>query len=197
MSDKMINDQALDIIFREARTRNGWQERKVSETLIQAVYDLMKWGPTAANSCPARFVFVTSEEGKKRLAPHLSEGNREKTMKAPCCVIIGYDLEFHEKLPHLFPHTDAKSWFAGKDELIRTSAFRNGSLQGAYFMIAARALGLDCGPMSGFDNAGVDEEFFKGAKIKSNFLCAIGYGTDENLFPRLPRLSFEKACEIV
>ncbi|MBB5517558.1 malonic semialdehyde reductase [Amphiplicatus metriothermophilus] len=197
MSDKMINDEALDIIFREARTRNGWEDRPVTETLMQAVYDLMKWGPTSANCCPARFVFVTTPEGKKRLEPHLSEGNRAKTMAAPCCVIIGYDLEFHEYLPKLFPHTDAKSWFEGKQELIRATAFRNGTLQGAYFIIAARALGLDCGPMSGFDNEGVDREFFAGTKIKSNFLCNIGYGTEENLFPRSPRFAFDEVCKIV
>ncbi|HXI85965.1 MAG TPA: malonic semialdehyde reductase [Parvularculaceae bacterium] len=197
MSDKMINDQALDIIFRNARTRNGFEARPVSRTLMQAVYDLMKWGPTSANCSPARFIFVTSEEGKKRLEPHLSEGNRAKTMKAPCCVIIAYDMEYYENLPRLFPHTDAKSWFVGNDALIKTTAFRNGSLQGAYFLIAARALGLDCGPMSGFNNAGVDEEFFKGTNWKSNFLCNIGYGTDEKLYPRGPRLSFEEACEIV
>lgn len=197
MSDKMINDEALDIIFREARTRNGWEDRPVTETLMQAVYDLMKWGPTSANCCPARFVFVTTPEGKKRLEPHLSEGNRAKTMAAPCCVIIGYDLEFYEHLPKLFPHTDAKSWFEGKEELIRTTAFRNGTLQGAYFIIAARALGLDCGPMSGFDNEGVDREFFAGTKIRSNFLCNIGYGTDENLFPRSPRFGFDEVCKII
>ncbi|WP_425410414.1 malonic semialdehyde reductase [Hyphococcus sp.] len=197
MSDKMINDQALDIIFREARTHNGWEERKVTPTLMQAVYDLMKWGATSANCSPARFVFVTSDEGKARLKPHLAEGNRDKTMKAPCCVIIGYDMEFYEKLPELFPHTDAKSWFVGNDDLIKSTAFRNGTLQGAYFMIAARALGLDCGPMSGFDNAGLDEEFFKGTPVKSNFICNIGYGTDENLFPRSPRLTFDDACQVV
>lgn len=197
MSDKMINDEALDIIFRDARTRNGWEPRKVTRPLMQAVYDLMKWGPTSANGSPARFVFVASEEGKARLAPHLSEGNRAKTLAAPCCVIIGHDMAFHEKLPQLFPHTDAKSWFAGNDALIETTAFRNGSLQGAYFIIAARALGLDCGPMSGFDNAGVDAAFFAGTSIKSNFLCAIGYGTDENLFPRSPRLEFDEACKVV
>jgi 3-hydroxypropanoate dehydrogenase len=197
MSDKMINDEALDIVFRDARTRNGWEERKVTTTLMQAVYDLMKWGPTSANCSPARFVFVTSDEGKLRLKPHLDKGNVAKTMASPCCVIIGHDMEFYEKLPQLFPHTDARSWFSGNDKKIADTAFRNGTLQGAYFMIAARSLGLDCGPMSGFDNAGVDEEFFKGTSVKSNFICSIGYGTDENLFPRSPRLSFDEACEIV
>jgi 3-hydroxypropanoate dehydrogenase len=197
MSDKIINDQALDIVYRDARTRNGWEDRKVTRTLMQAVYDLAKMGPTSANCSPARFVFVVSDEAKARLKPHLIPGNVDKTMKAPCCVIIGHDMEFYEKLPELFPHTDARAWFAGNDELIKTTAFRNGTLQGAYFMIAARALGLDCGPMSGFNNDGVDKAFFAGTKIKSNFLCSIGYGTDENLFPRSPRLAFDDSCEIV
>lgn len=197
MSDKMINDQALDIIFREARTRNGWEARDVTRTLMQAVYDLTKWGPTSANCSPARFVFVASKEGKARLEPHLSEGNRAKTMAAPCCVIIAHDMEFYEKLPQLFPHTDARSWFVGNDALIKETAFRNGTLQGAYFMIAARALGLDCGPMSGFNQDGVNAEFFSGTSWKANFLCSIGYGTDENLFPRSHRLAFDEACEIV
>lgn len=197
MSDKMINDQAMDLIFREARTRNGWRDRKVSRPLMQAVYDLMKWGATSANCSPARFVFVMSDEAKARLKPHLSGNNAEKTMKAPVCVIVAYDMEFYEKLPALFPHTDARSWFVGNDKLIAETAFRNGTLQGAYFMIAARGLGLDCGPMSGFDNAGVDREFLAGTTWRSNFLCNIGYGTDENLFPRSPRLDFDDACRIV
>lgn len=197
MSDKMIADQALDLIFREARTRNGWEDRAVSRALMQAVYDLMKWGPTSANCSPARFVFVASKQGKERLVPHLAPGNRAKTMAAPACVIIGHDMAFHEKLPELFPHADARSWFAGNDELIARTAFRNGSLQGAYFIIAARALGLDCGPMSGFDNEAVDREFFAGTTVNSNFICNIGYGTDENLHPRGPRLAFDEACEIV
>lgn len=197
MSDKMIADQALDLIFREARTRNGWEDRAVSRALMQAVYDLMKWGPTSANCSPARFVFVASKQGKERLVPHLAPGNRAKTMAAPACVIIGHDMAFHEKLPELFPHADARSWFAGNDELIAKTAFRNGSLQGAYFIIAARALGLDCGPMSGFDNEAVDREFFAGTTVNSNFICNIGYGTDENLHPRGPRLAFDEACEIV
>ncbi len=197
MSDKMINDEALDIIFRQARTRNGWEERPVSTTLMQAVYDLMKWGPTSANCSPARFVFVATTAGKERLKPYLAPGNVEKTMTAPCCVIIGNDMAFYEKLPQLFPHTDAKAWFVGNEALIEKTAMRNGTLQGAYLMIAARALGLDCGPMSGFDNAGVDKEFFDGTTIKSNFICTIGYGTDKNLFPRSPRLAFDEACRIV
>ncbi|MEQ1930092.1 MAG: malonic semialdehyde reductase [Parvularculaceae bacterium] len=197
MSEKIISDEALDVIFRSARTRNGWQEKKVSSTLIQAVYDLMKWGPTSANCSPARFVFVTTPAGKERLKPHIGAGNLAKTMAAPAVVIIGHDLEFYEKLPQLFPHTDAKSWFVGNEKLIETTAFRNGTLQGAYLMIAARALGLDCGPMSGFNNDGVDKEFFAGARVKSNFICNLGYGTDENLFPRAPRLSFDEACKVI
>lgn len=197
MSDKIVNDEALEIVFRSARTRNAWEPRAVAQTLIHAVYDLAKMGPTSANCSPARFVFVTTAEGKERLKPLLSEGNRAKTMAAPCCVIIGHDMKFYEKLPQLFPHTNARTWFEGNDELIRATAFRNGTLQGAYLMLAARALGLDCGPMSGFDNDGVDREFFGGTSIKSNFLCSIGYGTDENLFPRSPRLTFDEACRIV
>ena len=197
MSDRIINDEALDVIFREARTRNGWEPREVSRTLIQAVYDLTKWGPTSANCSPARFVFVMSKEAKERLKPHLLPGNVEKTMASPCCVIIAYDMAFHEKLPQLFPHADAKSWFAGNDALIEETAMRNGSLQGAYLIIAARALGLDCGPMSGFDKGGVDKAFFAGTTFKANFLCNIGYGTDEKLHPRGPRLAFGEACQIV
>ena len=197
MSDKIINDQALDILFRDARTRNGWQERDVSRALMQAVYDLAKWGPTSANCSPARFVFVTSDEGKKRLKSSLLGSNVEKTLAASACVIIAHDTKFHEHLPTLFPHTDAKSWFDGDDDLIAQTAFRNGTLQGAYFMIAARALGLDCGPMSGFDKKGVDREFFKGTSFKSNFLCNIGYGTDQDLFERAPRFDFEEVCEVV
>lgn len=197
MSDRMINDEAMDLIFRGARTRNGWQERKVSRPLMQAVYDLMKWGATSANCSPARFVFIASDEAKARLRPFLSGNNAAKTMKAPVCVLVAHDLEFYEKLPQLFPHTDARSWFVGKEALIETTAFRNGSLQGAYFMVAARALGLDCGPMSGFDNAGVDRAFLSGTTWKSNFLCNIGYGTDDDLFPRSPRLDFDEACRVV
>ena len=197
MSDKMINDEALDLIFREARTRNGWEDRPVTVTLMQAVYDLTKWGPTSANCSPARFVFVVSDEAKARLKSHLLGSNVEKTMAAPACVIIGNDMAFYEKLPDLFPHTDAKSWFVGNEALIEETAMRNGSLQGAYFMIAARALGLDCGPMSGFDQDGVNREFFAGTSVKANFLCNIGYGTDKDLFARSPRLEFDAACSVL
>ena len=191
-----INDEDLDVIFRKARTQNKWLDKPVSPALIMAIYDLMRWGPTSANQSPARFVFVTSKEAKERLKPHLSEGNRAKTMSAPVTAIIGYDLDFPETLPKLFPHApDAKNWFKGPAGEVH--AFRNGTLQGAYFIIAARALGLDCGPMSGFDNAGVDKEFFPGGRIKSNFICSIGYGDPAGLFPRSPRLSFDEACKIL
>ncbi len=167
-------DSCLDQLFREARTHNAWQDRDVPDDLLHQIVDLLKLGPTSANCSPARFVFVKSREAKERLKPHLSEGNRDKTMKAPVCTIIGYDLDFYLHLPKLFPHTDAKSWFEGNAAKIAETAFRNGTLQGAYLIMAARALGLDCGPMSGFDNAGVDREFFAGTNVKSNFLCNLG-----------------------
>ncbi len=195
---KPINDAGLDLLFREARSQNAWTDEPVADTLIQAVYDLMRWGPTSANCSPARFVFVTSNEAKERLKPYLLENNVTKVLTAPLCVIIGYDTEFYEKIPQLFPHNpEAKDWFSGNAELAQTTAFRNGSLQGAYLMLAARALGLDCGPMSGFDNDGVDKEFFPGGKIKSNFLCSLGHGDPSGVFDRSPRLSFDEACEVI
>ncbi|HEX3673636.1 MAG TPA: malonic semialdehyde reductase [Rhizomicrobium sp.] len=197
MSAHAINDEALDLLFRNARTQNKWQDRAVSPALLMAVYDLMRWGPTSANISPARIVFVTSPEAKERLKPYLSEGNREKTMSAPVTAIIGYDVDFARHVPRLFPHAPgAKDWFADP-KFAEVVAFRNGTLQGAYLIIAARALGLDCGPMSGFDNAGVDKEFFAGTQIKSNFLCSLGYGDPAGLFPRSPRLSFDEACQIL
>lgn len=195
MSD-VLADAALDQLFRAARTQNAFQDRPVEDSQLRALYDLLKWGPTAANATPARFVFVKSAEAKQKLAPALSEGNLAKTMAAPVTVIVGYDEDFHEKLPYLFPHTDAKSWFDGPREGRHEAAFRNGSLQGAYLMLAARALGLDAGPMSGFDNAKVDEAFFAGTAIKSNFLVNLGYGDPAGVFPRLPRLSFDEAARI-
>jgi nitroreductase len=197
MSDEILSDHSLDILFREARTRNGWRDRAVSDAVKQAVYDLTKFGPTSANCSPARYYFVESAAAKARLLPYVAPGNKAKVESAPVCVIIGHDMRFYDLLPQLFPHTDAKSWFVGNEALIEETAFRNGSLQGAYFMIAARALGLDCGPMSGFDKAGVDREFFGGTSIRSNFLCNIGYGTDENVFPRSPRLTFDEACKVL
>ncbi len=192
-----LNDQALAQIFTEARTHNVWQKRPVSQEQLKALYDLMKWGPTSANCSPARLIFVQSAEAKERLKPALSEGNRDKTLAAPVTVILAQDMAFYDKLPQLFPHADARSWFAGNDPLIETTAFRNATLQGAYLIIAARALGLDCGPMSGFDNAIVDKEFFAGTSIKSNFLINLGHGVASELFPRSPRLSFDEAAKIL
>jgi 3-hydroxypropanoate dehydrogenase len=192
-----LDDPGLDLIFRAARTHNGWLDKPVSDTLIHQIYDLMKWAPTSANSSPARFVFVRSAEAKERLLPAMAPGNLEKTRAAPVTVIIAHDTEFHEKLPKLFPQADARSWFAGNQPLIDTTAFRNGTLQGAYLILAARALGLDAGPMSGFDNAKVDQEFFPDGKIKSNFVVNLGYGDPAKLFPRNPRLPFEEAAQIL
>ena len=192
----VLNDASLDQLFRTARTQNAFLDKPVEDDQLKALYDLLKWGPTAANGSPARFVFVKSAEAKAKLAPALSEGNHDKTLAAPVTVIIGFDEDFHEKLPYLFPHTDAKAWFDGPREGRHESAFRNGSLQGAYLILAARALGLDAGPMSGFDPAKVDEAFFKGTTIKSNFLVNLGYGDSSGLFPRLPRLSFDEAARI-
>lgn len=192
-----ISDDALDTIFRKARTHNRWQDKPVTPALLMAIYDLMRWGPTTANTSPARFVFVVSQSAKERLEPHLSPGNREKTLAAPATAIIAYDLDFAERLPFLFPHEpNAKSWFNDRP-FADTAAFRNSSIQGGYFIIAARALGLDCGPMSGFDNAGVDREFFPDGRVKSNFLCNIGYGDPSGVFPRNPRFSFDEACQFV
>lgn len=192
-----LNEQSLDIIFRTARTHSIWQDKPVSDELLREIYDLMKWAPTSANCSPARILFIRSESAKQRLLPTLIEGNVEKTRTAPVTAIIAQDHDFYEKLPRLFPHADARSWFAGNQPLIDTTAFRNATLQGAYLIIAARALGLDAGPMSGFDNAKVDQEFFKGTSIKSNFLINLGYGDAEKLFPRSPRLSFDEAAQIL
>lgn len=192
-----VDDRCLDILFRDARTHFHWRDEPVAEELLRAVWDLARLGPTSANCSPARIVFVVSPEGKEKLRPALIEGNVAKTMAAPATAIIGHDLTFYERLPELFPHTDARSWFVGNDALIETTAFRNGTLQGAYFILAARALGLDCGPMSGFDNALVDQAFFAGSPIRSNFLCNLGHGDAAKLYARSPRLSFEEACLIV
>jgi len=192
-----INQESLDQLFNNARTHNAWQDKPVEPDLLRAVWDLTKMGPTSANCSPARIVFVVSDEAKARLKPHLIEGNVEKTLAAPVTAIIGSDQKFYDRLPELFPHTDARSWFAGNDPLIASTAFRNSTLQGAYFLLAARALGLDCGPMSGFDNDAVDAAFFAGSDIKSNFLCNIGYATGEDIFPRSPRLDFDDACSVV
>jgi 3-hydroxypropanoate dehydrogenase len=192
-----LNQAALDQLFDQARTNNKWQSRAVPDALLKQVVDHMKWGPTAANSCPARIVFVKSAAAKARLKPHLSSGNAEKTMAAPVTAIIGYDLGFYEYLPRLYPSADAKSWFVGKKDHADATAFRNGSLQGGYFILAARALGLDCSPMSGFNNAGVDAEFFAGTAIKANFLCNLGFGDPAGVYPRSPRFSFDEMATIV
>ena len=194
---EVLRDAALDQLFRTARTQNKFLDRPVEDAQLRALYDLLKWAPTAANTNPARFVFVKSAEAKARLEPALDEGNRRKTMSAPVTVIVGFDEDFHEKTPYLFPHVpDAKGWFEGSREGRHVAAFRNGSLQGAYLILAARALGLDTGPMSGFDNARVDAAFFAGTAIKSNFLVNLGYGDPSGVFPRLPRLAFAEAARI-
>jgi 3-hydroxypropanoate dehydrogenase len=193
MIDK-LDDRALDRLFRTARTRNAWTEQQVTEQQLRELYDLLKFGPTSGNSCPARFVWVRSAEGKSRLASLAAPTNAPKILAAPVTVIVGYDLAFAEQLPKLYPARGKEMQAHYSDpQVAQTTAFRNGSLQGAYLILAARALGLDCGPMSGFNNEAVDSEFFANTRIKSNFLCSIGYGSNENLFPRNPRLTFEEA----
>lgn len=196
MTDR-LPDESFAQLFHEARTHNAWHDKDVPDALLRELVSLVLLGPTSANCSPARFVFVKSPEAKARLKPFLSEGNREKTMQAPVCAIIAHDLDFHDHLPGLFPHTDAKSWFTGNPQKIAETAFRNGTLQGAYLIMAARALGLDCGPMSGFDPAGVDEAFFAGTNVKSNFLCNLGYGDSDALRPRLPRFDFDQVARIL
>ncbi|MEM9403840.1 MAG: malonic semialdehyde reductase [Pseudomonadota bacterium] len=186
----------LDILFRGARSHNGWSDRAVEAHTLRELFDLVKMGPTSFNCSPARFVFITSEEGKARIKPALVEQNVEKSLSAPVLVIVAHDLAFYEHFPKLLPIRDVRPMFEGKPELIESTAFRNGTLQGAYLMIAARALGLDCGPMSGFNNQVVDDTFFAGTQIKSNFLCALGHGDPTKVFPRLPRFDFEEACQI-
>jgi 3-hydroxypropanoate dehydrogenase len=194
----VINPHALDLVFRTARTQNGWLEKPVSREQLQELYELLKHGPTSMNTCPARFVFLRTPEAKARLVPALAPGNVEKTKSAPICVIVGYDRRFHDKLPTLFPHRpEARAIFDGKPELIESTAFRNGSLQGAYLIIAARALGLDCGPMSGFDAAKVNKEFFPDGDVAVNFLCNLGYGDSTKVLDRLPRPSFDEACSLL
>ncbi|MGA8541532.1 MAG: malonic semialdehyde reductase [Terriglobales bacterium] len=192
-----ISDDALNQIFREARTHNAWLPKRVPAELLREVYDLARMGPRSANSTPARFVFLESAAAKARLVPALAPNNVEKTKAAPVTAIVAYDTEFYEKFPKLFPHADMRPYFVGNPALIEETAFRNSSLQGGYFILSARALGLDCGPMSGFDKAKVDAEFFPDGKWKSNFLCNLGYGYHSKLFPRNPRLEFEEACRVL
>lgn len=195
--DATLSADALDQIFRDARSYNGWLDKPVSDEQIHSIYELMKMGPTSANMQPARIVWVKGDEAREKLVACVSEGNEDKVRTAPVIAVIGYDIDFHEQLPWLFPHTDAKSWFEGDEEGRKTGAFRNSSLQGAYLMIAARSVGLDCGPMSGFDNDAVDKAFFEndpqfGPKVKSNFICGIGYGDATTIFDRSPRPDFGK-----
>ncbi len=197
MTGQPLPDSAFDQLFRTARSHNGWLPKAVDDAQLEAIYDLWKWGPTAANSSPARVLFVTSAEAKARLKGCLAEGNVEKSMTAPVVALVAMDMEFYEELPRLFPHTDARSWYVGKPEAIRNTAFRNSTLQGAYLMLAARAMGLDCGPMSGFDADKLNTEFFPDGRWKINFICAMGYGDPAKLFPRHPRLGFGEACRIV
>ena len=210
--NRVVGDEALDILFREARSHNEWLDTPVSDDVLRSLYDLMKWGPTSANLCPARIVFVRTHDGKQRLLPCLASGNLEKTRTAPVTAIIGFDLEFYTQAPKLFPARPemGKNFEKLPAAVIEAQAFRNGTLQGGYFVLAARSLGLDCGPMSGFDNAKVDAEFFAPGRmpdlapehsgwtrVKSNFLCNLGYGDHSRLFPRNPRLGFDDACTLL
>jgi 3-hydroxypropanoate dehydrogenase len=192
-----IDKAALNQLFLEARTHNKWQDKPVTDDQLREIVEIMKMAPTSANQSPARIVFLKSPEAKQRLKSHLMEGNVEKTISAPVVAIIGHDNEFYEHLPFLFPHADAKSWFVGNQPFIERSAFQNGTLQVAYFILAARAIGLDTGPMTGFNTAGVDAEFFAGTPVKSNVLVNLGYGDPSGLFPRSPRFSFEQIAKII
>lgn len=195
---RALDEESLDLIFREARTHSKFLDRPVTDETLRRVYDLMKFGPTSMNCAPGRVLFLRTKEAKERLRPALATGNLEKTMVAPVTAIVAYDTKFYENLPRLFPHfAGARDIFANNAQLAEVTAFRNGTLQGGYFILAARALGLDCGPMSGFDNAKVDAEFFAGEAWKSNFLCNLGYGDPSTLFPRNPRLAFEEACKLL
>lgn len=197
MNISPLDSSALDRLFRDARTFSHFIDRAVPETLLRELYALLCLGPTSANCQPGRFVFVTTPEAKARLLPAMSVGNREKTRQAPVTVLIGQDLDFPDTLPQTFPHADARSWFAGQPALIAETALRNSSLQGAYLIMAARSLGLDCGPMSGFDAARIDAEFFAGSHVRVNFVCNLGFGDRTRLHARLPRLPFAQACQIL
>ncbi|MBK1639998.1 malonic semialdehyde reductase [Rhodothalassium salexigens DSM 2132] len=195
---EQLSEQALDTLFRDARTYNNWLDKDIEEDTLHRLYDLLKWGPTSANCSPARFLFCRSVEAKARLAGHAMATNAEKIRKAPVTVIVAQHPRFYDWIPELFPHNpDAREWFAPNPDLAETTMFRNATLQGAYLIVAARALGLDCGPMSGFDNAAVDADFFADSEWRSNFLCSIGYGDPESIFPRHPRLDFDQACSVL
>jgi len=191
-----LSAAALDTLFMEARSYNAWSDKPVPDEMLEEIWNIARMGPTSANCSPARVVFVTSMAAKEKLRPCLMDGNVDKTMQAPATALIGHDMAFYEKLPELFPHTDARAWFVGNDALIEETAFRNGTLQGAYLMLAARARGLDCGPMSGFDKGKVNEAFFAGTTAKVNFMVNIGYGIEKDLFSRSPRLAFAQACRV-
>ena len=193
-----LSTQAFDQLFNDARTHNKFSDRKVEPELLHKLYELMKWGPTSANCTPARLLFITSPEAKAKLAPCMSVNNRAKTLQAPVNAIVGMDLAFYDALPELFPHNkDARSWFVGNPQLIAETALRNSSLQGGYLLLAARGLGLDCGPMSGFDADAVNAAFFAGTAVRTNFICNLGYGDPAGVFPRSPRLDFDQACSIL
>jgi len=194
---ELTKKEMLDLLFLKARTHHAWLDRPVPDELLKDAYDLARMGPTSANDNPMRLVFIKSKEAKKRLKPALSPGNIDQTMSAPVTAIIAYDMAFYEHLPRLFPHTDAKSWYVGQPEATFITAFRNGTLQGAYYLLACRALGLDIGPMSGFDNDMVDKEFFTSSTYKSNWLCNIGYGDPSKLHPRGPRFDFSEIAKII
>jgi 3-hydroxypropanoate dehydrogenase len=191
-----LPETALNQLFTDARTQNGWLATPVADETLHTLYELLKWGPTSANCSPARFIFVRSDEGRQRLAACVSAGNAPKVLQAPVTAIIGMDMAFYDKLPKLFPHTDARPWFAGKPAVIDATAMRNSSLQGAYLMLAARALGLDCGPMSGFDADQVDAAFWAGSSVRTNFICSLGHGDPAKVFARSPRLAFDEACRL-
>jgi 3-hydroxypropanoate dehydrogenase len=195
---KLLDDEGQDLLFREARSHGQWLSKEVADDVLRRIYELMKWGPTSGNCCPARFVFLRTKQAKERLRPLLMPMNVEKTMSAPLTAIVAYDLKFYDQIPRLFPHNpNMRDYFVDSRELTQSTAQRNSAMQGAYFILAARALGLDCGPMSGFDNAALDREFFPDGQFKSNFLCNLGYGAPEALFPRNPRLAFEEACTLL
>jgi 3-hydroxypropanoate dehydrogenase len=196
-SNVILNDEHMDLLFGQARSMNGWQDKEVSDDMVKSIYELTKMGPTSTNCCPARFVFIKSHEEKEKLEPALLPNNVPKVMSAPVIAIIGYDLDFSDHMTKLFPHMDVAPMYKGNDEMNVSTAFRNSSLQGAYLMMVTRAMGLDCGPMSGFNNQLVDETFFSETNIKSNFLCCIGYGDSSKIFQRLPRLDFDEVCKII
>jgi len=193
----MLSNSSKETLFTKARSQNGWLDKDITDEQIYELYYLLKFGPTSANSCPARFTFIRSKEAKERLKPYLDSGNIEKSMSAPAVAIISYDIDFYKKLSYLFPHTNAKSWYEGKEQKIKLTAELNATLQGAYFIIAARSIGLDCGPMIGFNKEKLNQEFFPNEKVKSLFICGIGYGDNTKVRPRSPRLDFEEACEIL